>query len=83
MVAGLGVDGKAYVLEDATMKGSPAQWGAMVASAYKRWGADSVIAEVNFGGAMVKAVIGAAMTAAGVTTWRYQEVTASRQGGAG
>ena len=78
VVAGLGTDGKAYVLEDATMKGGPAQWGAMVASAYKRWGADSVIAEVNFGGAMVKAVIGAAMTAAGVTTWRYQEVTASR-----
>lgn len=78
MVAGLGVDGKAYVLEDATMKGGPAAWGAMVASVYKRWGADSIVAETNFGGAMVKAVIQTAMAAAGIPTYRFQEVTATR-----
>ena len=33
VVAGLGVDGKTYVLEDATMKAQPGAVGAMVASA--------------------------------------------------
>lgn len=54
VVAGLGVDGNAYVLEDATVKAGPAVWGRMVASAFDRHQADIVVGEVNYGGAMVK-----------------------------
>ena len=57
VVAGLGVDGNAYVLEDLTCKAGPSTWGRIATDAYERHGADRVIAETNFGGAMVRAVI--------------------------
>ncbi|MFB1502128.1 phage terminase large subunit [Thiocapsa sp. N5-Cardenillas] len=57
MVAGLGVDGNAYVLEDCTVKAGPAVWGSVVASAYDRHAADIVVGEVNYGGAMVQMVV--------------------------
>lgn len=63
VVIGLGVDGKAYVLEDISGRFGPAQWGQVVVSAYDRFEADAVIAEVNFGGAMVAEVIRAAQPA--------------------
>lgn len=51
-------DGKsAIVLEDATMKGSPKEWGMAAVAAYKRWDADIVVAEANFGGEMVRSTI--------------------------
>jgi predicted phage terminase large subunit-like protein len=78
VVAALGTDGKAYVLEDLTMKGSPGEWGEAVAGAFKRWGADRVIGEENFGGAMVKFVVQTAFAKAGIGTAPYQAVTASR-----
>jgi phage terminase large subunit-like protein len=46
-----------YVLEDATLVASPNQWSARVAKAYEDWDADRVVAEGNFGGAMVESVI--------------------------
>jgi hypothetical protein len=49
-----------YVLEDKTLRGSPAQWGAAVVRAFDRWGADTVVAEVNQGGDMVRFVVEAA-----------------------
>jgi phage terminase large subunit-like protein len=55
--AALGRDGRAYVLEDATMKGTPGEWGARVVECYRRWKADRVSAETNFGGDMVVFVI--------------------------
>ena len=57
VVCGLGSDGLGYVLEDVSGKMDPNGWGAAVVSAYDRWGADRVIGEDNFGGAMVEHVI--------------------------
>ncbi|SFC21388.1 Large terminase phage packaging protein [Salipiger profundus] len=49
---------RAWVLEDATVQGvSPTGWAEAAASAYDRWQADRVVAEVNQGGAMVETVL--------------------------
>jgi len=61
IVAGLGGDGKAYVLADASVeKASPETWARKVAEAADRFEADRIIAEANQGGAMVKSVLQAA-----------------------
>lgn len=57
VVAGLGTDGKAYLLEDLTKKVGPATWGKIAVNAYERHAANSIIAEKNFGGEMVRFVI--------------------------
>lgn len=57
VVCGLGTDGKGYVLEDLTCKGGPALWGKVATDAFVRWDADRIVAEVNYGGAMVGYVI--------------------------
>jgi hypothetical protein len=60
IVVGLGTDGRAYVLEDLSGRHGPGGengWGKIVANAFDRWGADCVVAEVNFGGAMVQEII--------------------------
>jgi phage terminase large subunit-like protein len=50
-----------YVLEDASVQGlSPEGWANRVAAAALRWGATTIVAEANNGGAMVKSVIDAA-----------------------
>lgn len=73
VVAALGTDGHAYVLEDLTLKAGPAKWGNVVASAYDRHNADRVVGEQNFGGAMVQHVIRTARPGT-----PYKAVTASR-----
>jgi phage terminase large subunit-like protein len=61
VVCGLGVDGIAYVLADASVAGlSPEGWARAVAAAAQTWSADRVIAEGNQGGAMVASVLRAA-----------------------
>jgi phage terminase large subunit-like protein len=55
--AAMGRDGRVYVLEDATTKQDPSGWGQVVVDTYKRWRADHVAAETNYGGAMVTFVI--------------------------
>lgn len=72
-VAGLGMDGIGYLIEDLTVKAGPATWGKVVTDAFDRHQADAVIGEVNYGGAMVKHVI---QTARPRTN--YKQVTASR-----
>lgn len=57
VAAARGVDGKAYVLEDATCDLSPAGWGRRAVDVYQRRKADRIVAERNFGGAMVEHVI--------------------------
>ena len=57
VVAGLGVDDRYYVLADYSCNLSPAGWGKEAVRAYEEWDADRIVAEVNFGGAMVKHVI--------------------------
>jgi phage terminase large subunit-like protein len=73
VVAGLGVDGLGYILADRTCKLSPDGWGRRAVDAYREFKADRIVAERNFGGAMVEHVIR--------TVDRnipYREVTASR-----
>jgi len=60
IVAALAADGHAYVLADATIQGSPAQWAAAAVYAAQEWGADRIVAERNQGGEMVKSTILAA-----------------------
>jgi phage terminase large subunit-like protein len=56
--AGLGEDGRCYVLDDFSAHGlRPAQWAARAIGLAKARQADRIIAEVNQGGAMVEAVL--------------------------
>ncbi len=73
VVCALGTDNHGYLLEDLSGRYKPEQWGDIAASAYHRHAADRVVAERNFGGAMVEAVIRAADSLV-----PYKEVTASR-----
>jgi len=57
IVAGLGVDGHCYVLEDDTLKAGPKKWGQAVATAFEARHADLVIGEANYGGEMVRFVV--------------------------
>ncbi len=57
IVAGKGVDGRAYILADRTCHLSPAGWGGRAVVAYHEFEADRVVAETNFGGEMVEHVI--------------------------
>ncbi|WP_246605043.1 DNA-packaging protein [Aquisediminimonas sediminicola] len=61
VVAGLGRDGVAYVIEDASVEGrGPEGWARAVAATAMRHQADRVVAEANNGGAMVESVLRAA-----------------------
>ncbi|TCL70638.1 phage terminase large subunit [Rhizobium sp. BK251] len=62
VVCGLGKDGRGYILEDLSGRMAPAQWGKAAVSAFDRWDADCIVAEENFGGAMVGEVIRSAAT---------------------
>lgn len=73
VVAGKGRDGRFYVLEDGSCNLSPEGWARRVFQAYEKWKADRVVAERNFGGAMVEAVLRTASRNLPVTL-----VTASR-----
>lgn len=58
VVAGLGPEGRAYVIRDATLEqAAPTQWARAVVGAYHGAGADRVVAEVNQGGELVAAMI--------------------------
>lgn len=57
IVAGKGIDGHAYVLGDYTCRLSPAGWGNRVVDLYHKYKADVIVAEVNYGGAMVESTI--------------------------
>lgn len=73
VVAGRGIDGRGYVLADNTCKLSPDGWARVAITAYHRWQADRIVAERNFGGAMVQAVIRASDGSV-----PFKEVVASR-----
>jgi phage terminase large subunit-like protein len=58
VAVGIGADGDAYVLEDASVAGlTPDGWASAVAECAGRHGADRVVAEANQGGAMVETVL--------------------------
>jgi phage terminase large subunit-like protein len=73
VAAGRGVDGRGYVLGDYTCKLSPEGWARRAITAYHQHEADRIVAERNFGGAMVKSVVRSADGSV-----PFKEVTASR-----
>ena len=74
VVVALGDDGLYYILDDYTLHGTPQEWGNEVKIAYERYKADCVVAEKNFGGDMVEAVI----TNFGTNFLAYKAVSATR-----
>lgn len=54
VVVGRDGEGGLFVLDDATGRYSPNEWGRIVSDLYDKWGADRVVAEVNQGGDMVE-----------------------------
>jgi phage terminase large subunit-like protein len=58
VAAGRAEDGRCYVLADESIAGlSPAGWAAKAVALWRRLSADALVAEVNQGGDMVRAVI--------------------------
>ncbi|ODT30380.1 MAG: DNA-packaging protein [Hyphomicrobium sp. SCN 65-11] len=58
IVAGLGEDGRAYVLADRTIRGrEPTVWARAAIAAYRDFAADRIVAEVNQGGDLVVGVM--------------------------
>ena len=57
VVAGIGEDGRGYVLDDLTMVGGPRAWAERAVAAYDLYSADAIVAEVNYGGDMVARTI--------------------------
>lgn len=78
IVGGLGTDGNAYILEDLTVKAGPETWGSVAVNAYNNHAASGIVAEKNFGGDMVRAVIQAAASRLGINSVPIKLVTASR-----
>lgn len=73
VVAGLGEDGRGYILEDATCRESPNGWARMAVACFDRFEGDCVVGETNNGGEMVEATIRAVRP-----TVPFKEVIASR-----
>ena len=73
VVAGIDINGIAYVLGDYTDKLSPLGWASKAVELYHRYQADRIVAEVNQGGDLVK------LTVLGVDdSVSYKAVRASR-----
>lgn len=72
VVAGRGVDGKAYVLGDYSCKLKPHGWASRAVGAYEVHNADRIVGEPNFGGQMVE------YTIKSVRDVPYKDVHASR-----
>lgn len=60
IVSGLGEDGRGYLLDDFTTKGSPRQWADKALSAYDFYEADAIVIERNQGGDMCRHTLEAA-----------------------
>ncbi len=74
IVAGLGADQQAYVLEDLSGRYAATTWGKIACEAYHRWQADRIVAEVNKGGDLVESLLRSIDP-----TISYQGVHASRR----
>jgi phage terminase large subunit-like protein len=73
VVAALGADGDAYVLEDLSGRHPVSDWARIAVDAYHRHGASRIVAEVNQGGDLVESLIRAVDR-----TVAYEAVRASR-----
>ena len=57
IAGGIGTDGRGYVLQDESRQATPEEWGRAAVAMYDLHEADAIVAEVNQGGDMVRAVI--------------------------
>jgi phage terminase large subunit-like protein len=57
IVAGVGDDGRGYVLDDATCRESPNGWARMAVACFDRYQGDCIVGEVNNGGDMVESTV--------------------------
>jgi len=57
IVAGIGINGYGYVLDDRSLKASPNGWARQAIAGYKDASADRIVGEVNQGGDMVETII--------------------------
>lgn len=57
VVAGIGHDGRGYVLADRSTKAHPSDWAKRAVAAFDEFGADRIVAEVNNGGELVETVL--------------------------
>lgn len=75
IVAGLGSDGRGYVLADESGKYRPEEWARRAWSLFDTYDADLFVGEVNQGGQMVESMI---RQAANGRNARFKAVTATR-----
>lgn len=78
IVAGLGIDGLAYILADYTVKASPDGWAKRAISALDTFDGDAIVAEVNQGGTMVTSTIRAVRANAKVIAVRASKGKVTR-----
>lgn len=71
----IGSDNHYYVITDDTLNGSPATWGKKCVDVYKKHSVNNIIAEKNFGGAMVEHTILSMSESKGI---KVKLVTSSR-----
>ena len=57
VVAACGADKRYYVLDDASINGTPEQWARQVVATFRKWRADRVVVERNQGGDMVASTL--------------------------
>jgi hypothetical protein len=57
VAGGIGEDGRGYVLEDASLVGTPEQWAKQAIAVYDMLDADAIVVETNYGGEMVAGTI--------------------------
>lgn len=77
VVAGLGVDGRGYVLGDHTCLDGPAGWGKKAVEVYLLNAADLIVGETNYGGDMVLFVVKTAAKDLDVSV-NTEKITATR-----
>jgi len=73
VVAGIGYDGQAYVLRDASGRYTPNEWATRAVNLYRLHRADRIVAETNNGGEMIELTLR--------TVWRevpFKPVSASK-----
>jgi phage terminase large subunit-like protein len=75
VIVGKGTDDELYVLGDASVRGTPLEWAAVVCEAYGVHKADLIVAENNYGGEMVESTIRSIPEG---RTISYQNVVATR-----
>ena len=57
VVAGIGLDGRCYILEDLSGTYPAEQWARRAVEAFRRWRADRIVCEVNNGGDLVEGTL--------------------------